>query len=109
MSKYERIAAIGDIPSGQGRLFESAGRPIAVFHLDGRFHALSDTCPHMCDSLSAGWIEDGAVVCPRHQWRFDLKTGTCLDEADEKYKAKTYPVRVEGDEVFVQVDPNARS
>ncbi|NYV77392.1 non-heme iron oxygenase ferredoxin subunit [Streptomyces sp. UH6] len=48
---------------------------IAVFHSDGAYYALDDTCSHGSASLADGWIEDGEVECPLHSARFCLRTG----------------------------------
>lgn len=63
-----------------GRLVQVtvAGRVLAVAVVDGRVHAVDDACTHLQSSLSAGVVEDGAVVCPRHLARFDLATGAVL-------------------------------
>jgi len=41
-------------------------------------HAAIDECPHRAGRLSQGWIEEGALVCPYHGWKFD-STGACID------------------------------
>ena len=58
------VTAAGSIPSGEGRVFEVAGRLVAVFY-DGReYHAIDDLCPHMGASLGSGPLVDGVVTCP---------------------------------------------
>jgi 3-phenylpropionate/trans-cinnamate dioxygenase ferredoxin subunit len=49
--------------------------PIAVFNVDGEFHAVDDTCTHQDTSLSEGWLEGCEIECPLHTSRFDLRTG----------------------------------
>lgn len=41
----------------------------------GRLIAHSATCPHWGASLAEARIEDGALVCPWHGYRYDLATG----------------------------------
>ncbi len=43
---------------------------------DGRPAAAIDRCPHREAPLSAGWTQDGCIVCPYHGWRFD-RDGAC--------------------------------
>ena len=40
--------------------------------------------------------------CPWHQWAFDIATGRCL--ADSEIRAKTYPVKIKGDDVVVEYE-----
>ncbi len=72
-------SGIGAIPVGRGKLIEVAGRQIALFNDNGTYQGIDDRCPHAGGSLSSGWIEDGAVVCPLHRWRFRLTDGRRLD------------------------------
>lgn len=43
---------------------------------DGQPAAARDRCPHREATLSTGWTDAGALVCPYHGWQFD-STGTC--------------------------------
>ena len=80
-----------------------SGREIALYEMDGELFATDDICTHAYAKLSDGWMEKGEIECPLHAGRFEIKTGKatappCVDDI------KTYPVRVEGDEIQVQLD-----
>lgn len=74
---------------------------IAVFHLEDRFCAIDDFCPHQGASLAGGWVHDGCVACPWHAWRFNLEDGAWLD--NPKIKVETYPVTIQGDDILVEL------
>lgn len=84
-------------------------QPILIAYFKDRFYALSDVCPHMGGSLSAGGYADGKVTCPRHHARFDVTTGEVEERAKilfvklPTHKATTYPVRIENDHVYVDM------
>ncbi len=49
-----------------------AGTPYALFRdKSGQVGAVLDRCPHRYSPLSAGWVDDGRLVCPYHGWRFE--------------------------------------
>lgn len=100
-ARFVEVARVGDVPPGKGRLVRVDARPIALFHVDGRYYAIKNYCPHEGDDLWRGRIEEGAVICPNHGWRFDLGTGRCVRLGDRDVRA--YPVRVEGDRILVGV------
>ena len=75
MAKYVKAANVGDIPDGEGIVVEIEGRPIAVFNKDGEYFATDDTCPHQGGSLGQGEIDGDEIVCPWHEWRFNIKNG----------------------------------
>jgi 3-phenylpropionate/trans-cinnamate dioxygenase ferredoxin subunit len=72
-----RVAAAADIPEGTGKTFEIEGHKIAIFHAEGSFYALDDTCSHAEASLGAGEVDSDelTVECPLHGSLFGLETG----------------------------------
>ena len=51
--------------------------------------------------LHEGEVEDGAIVCPRHGARFDLRTGRQTLPAPRP--VKVFPARLEGDTVLLDL------
>ena len=75
-----RVAALDDIPEGEGiaidRAVTGTADNIALLRdEDGSIWALDDTCTHAEASLAEGWVENGHVECPLHASKFCLKTG----------------------------------
>ena len=81
--RAEAVCRVEEVPEGRGRVVRLGDRFIALFRDGDRIVALNDACPHAGASLGTGWIEDGAVVCPLHRWRFSLTDGRCLGGGDE--------------------------
>jgi 3-phenylpropionate/trans-cinnamate dioxygenase ferredoxin component len=77
--------------------------PIALYRLNDGFYATDDTCSHAQASLAAGDIDldECTVECPYHASLFDIRTGRVLSLPASK-PLKTYSVKVEGDDVFVE-------
>ncbi|MFI6335360.1 non-heme iron oxygenase ferredoxin subunit [Streptomyces sp. NPDC050535] len=80
MSDGIRVAALDDIPQGEGITIDKAvtgtADDIALLRdTDDTVYALDDTCTHEDASLADGWVEDGFVECPLHSSRFCLKSG----------------------------------
>ena len=103
MSEFQTVAKVGEIPEGQGRSFAVNGTMVGVFLSQGRYLAINDFCPHMGASLADGHVEDDAVMCPWHAWRFSLKDGTWLDNSRSKIRSACYEVRVEDGAIQVKV------
>ena len=94
-----RVCPLTDIPPGEAARV-LAHVPVAVFNDDGELYAIDDTCTHQDASLSEGWLEDGVVECPLHASCFDLRTGA-VSGPPAKRPVRTYPVVVEGGDVYV--------
>lgn len=101
MSDFTTVASVDDIPVGKGASFAVNGRMVAVFNVDGKFHAMDDLCPHMGASLAGGALQDGVVTCPWHAWRFSVCDGTWCD--NPKLKIDTFELRVREDQIEVRV------
>jgi len=103
MAEFRSICRTEDVLPGTSKLFVAEDRMIGVFNVGGEFFALANECPHAGASLAHGCVTDGAVSCRIHHWRFSLRTGQYLDEDKPEYDAVTYPVRVAGNDVQVEV------
>ena len=101
MAEFHTVCRVEDLPEGEGKTVEVAGKLLAVFHHGGRYYAIDDVCPHMGASLSGGYVEEGIVTCPWHAWRFRLAYGAWAD--NPRIKIGSFPVRVEGGVIQVQV------
>jgi len=100
---FTAVATLGDIPVGEGRTYEVAGRLVALFFNGTDYAAIDDLCPHMGASLAAGPLCDGVVTCPWHAWRFRLADGAWCD--NPKLKVDVFETRVVGDRIEVRVPP----
>jgi len=78
-----RVAAAADVPPGQGRRVSAGGLDLALFNDGGSYFATDDACPHQGASLAAGTLHAGRVICPLHNWVFDLATGRCPRDTHE--------------------------
>lgn len=93
-SKWIRITETTNIPPREGRCVTVAGKEIAIFNLNGRFHAVDNACPHRGGPLCDGIVTGTRVVCPLHGRHFDLVSGLPV-RAAEATALTVYPVHVE--------------
>ena len=75
-----------EIAEGSGKAITVSGTEIAVFRCEGQLYATQNWCPHAGSALAAGALDGGAVVCPAHGYRFDLRTGACATDAQLRLK-----------------------
>ena len=98
-----RVASVEEIPTDSMKRVEVGGTPICLAHAeDGSFYALNDICTHEEFFLSDGELWGMDVECPQHGSRFNLQTGK-VTGLPAVIPAKTYPVKVEGTDVYVEV------
>ncbi|MEU3627707.1 bifunctional 3-phenylpropionate/cinnamic acid dioxygenase ferredoxin subunit [Amycolatopsis coloradensis] len=97
-----RACSVSELPEGEALRLEGP-EPVSVFHSEGGYYAIDDTCTHQDASLADGWIENCFVECPLHAARFDLRTGVpaCLPATDA---VRTYPVVVADGVIYVDTE-----
>jgi 3-phenylpropionate/trans-cinnamate dioxygenase ferredoxin subunit len=101
---WHTVARTESLRDGYGMAVTAPGRrkPIALFRWAGEFYALGDECSHAYAPLSGGNVEEYVVRCPWHGAQFDIRTGKGV--GDLAYPdLRTFPVRVVGDDVQVEV------
>jgi nitrite reductase (NADH) small subunit len=98
---FVKVAALSDLP--ENAVIEvSVGEELyAICNVGGSITALSGVCLHQGGPLGQGNIADGRLICPWHAWEFDCRTGANLD--DPSACVATYPVKVEGPDILLQV------
>jgi nitrite reductase (NADH) small subunit len=95
MSSRHELGSVTQIPPGEGRNFAVGSRSVTVFRTrDDRVFATQPNCPHRGGPLADGLVGDGSVVCPLHEWRFDLATG---ETRNGTCGLEVYPLTVNAD------------
>jgi len=93
-----------DIPEGRGWPVRVGDVFLALFEVDGEVLAIQNRCLHVGNPIDDGSVVDGCVTCPWHGWRYDLRSGQHLTVFGRRKGLRTYPVRVEGDDVLVELE-----
>ena len=92
-----------DLPGNDVIGVAVAGLDIAVYTVEGVVYATDNLCTHGHARLCDGFLDGHEIECPLHQGKFDVRDGkpTC-DPVTEALKS--YPVKIEGGRVFLQLD-----
>ena len=109
--QWVKVGQIADFPANGGAAIKYGDVQIAVYNFAsrGEWYACQNMCPHMnAFVLSRGIIgtagKEPKVACPLHKKPFSLTTGQCL--SGEPYSLKVFPVKVEADEVYLELPPS---
>jgi nitrite reductase/ring-hydroxylating ferredoxin subunit len=104
------VASVDEIPPGERKIVEIAGRSIGVFNVHGEFYALRNRCPHqggpLCTGPVGGFVSSsepgeyrltrhGEILrCPWHGWEFDIRTGQSWFDPT-RVRVRSYDVTLE--------------
>lgn len=102
VSRFVKAAKTDEVNPGSCIGAKLEGNFIGIHNVNGKYYAVNNICPHIGGILHAGQSENGVIVCPIHQWKFDVKTGKCIWPG--KCGIATYPVKVDGEHIFVDIN-----
>ncbi len=107
------VVASSELPAGTATPVRLLGEDLALFRTtSGAIGLIDAPCPHRGASLAYGIVDDCAVRCPYHGWRFDAG-GACLEipslggDPGVRARARTRAHRAEelGGLVFAYLGP----
>lgn len=102
MSEFVRVANTDEILPGQAKLVEVNGTEIALFNIDGHFHAIDNSCTHVGGPLCEGEISGGEVTCPWHGAVFEVATGRAVGPPAME-AVNRYNLRIDGGNIEIEV------
>ena len=104
MTSWLEVCSVDAVDEEDVIRFDQSGRTFAIYRSpDDRYFATDGLCTHEQVHLSDGLVMGNIIECPKHNGRFDYRTGAakgapvCVD-------LKTYPVKVEAGKVFINLD-----
>ncbi len=97
---FAKACKLNDLKEKSGKRVMIDDVDVAIFKVDGKVYALQNVCPHQHASIIYdGFIEDGRVYCPAHDWGFNL----CDGKLGGKSKGlDAYEVKIVEDDVYVK-------
>jgi nitrite reductase/ring-hydroxylating ferredoxin subunit len=93
-----------DVPPRRGWPVRVDTHQIAIFQIGAGLVAVENVCRHVGNPIDDGLVQGDCVTCPWHGWRYDLRTGDHLTMFGRRPGLRTYPLRLDGDDVLVDVD-----
>jgi nitrite reductase/ring-hydroxylating ferredoxin subunit len=99
---WHPVALIKDVGQELPTPVDIGDESIALYNIDGVVYATSNICTHQHAYLSDGYLDGDCIECPLHGGRFHVPTGE-VRGGPVKDGLKSYPVKVEGEQVFVEM------
>jgi len=95
----QKICSLDQIPANAPFEGQFEGQTIIICRTEKGVQAMEGICPHRGAQLSQGRIEDGVLICPWHDWAFDVNNGQGL--SNPMSRLCKYRVEVRDNEVYV--------
>jgi len=98
------VCTTDDIDEEDVIRFDIDGRTFAIYRsADNDFFATDGLCSHEHVHLADGLVMDDIIECPKHNGRFNYKTGKAMG-APVCVDLNTWPVKVENGSVFIAIN-----
>ncbi|NOX18587.1 MAG: Rieske 2Fe-2S domain-containing protein [Chlorobi bacterium] len=97
---FTKVCKLNELKEGLGKRAMIDEVDVAIFKVEEKVYALQNVCTHQhAPIIYDGFIEDGKVYCPAHDWGFNL----CDGKLGGKSKGlDSYEVKIIGDDVYVK-------
>ncbi len=103
MAKKVKVGEVAELEPGEGKTVEVDGVSLALFNVDGTYFAIANACTHVGGPLGEGSLIGKEVTCPLHGAQFDVTCGKALS-GPASGDAKSFPVSLVGNDVFVELE-----
>ena len=98
---FVRVGSASKLPADSMFEYRMGEWQVAVCNAGGDFYAVDSVCPHRGGPLAQGALHGTTIVCPWHAWEFDCITGLC--DFNPEIQLKRYTIKVEGDDLLVDI------
>ena len=99
---FQKVCTTEDVWEGEMQAYTVDGTEIVIVHAPGdEWRAIQSVCPHQEVELVEGELEGRVLTCRMHLWQFDVLTGKGVNP--EHAELALYPLKVEGDDIYVDV------
>lgn len=103
MTNWVRVCDLDDIDEEDVVRFDHEGKTYAVYRApDNSVWATDGLCTHEHVHLADGLVMDDVIECPKHNGRFNYRTGEAL-RAPVCENLNTYPARIENGAVVIEI------
>jgi nitrite reductase/ring-hydroxylating ferredoxin subunit len=96
------VLGLDKLQEGSMKLVDAEGLHVLLVKVSGQIFAIDNRCPHMSCGFSGGSLDGYVIICPCHDWRFDLRTGEY--EEIKEMKLVKYEWKVESGKIWIKLE-----
>ena len=104
MADWRRVANASEVLGGRINQAKVGSLNLILLMAGGEILAYADACPHEGHPLSLGELEADVLICAKHLWEFEIRTGRHVSRVHRpQCDLKPFAVRLVGERVEVEV------
>lgn len=96
--QWREVMPVADIGEDEVRRVETRTRTVFVYKAGADFKVYDSHCPHQVTNIPHLALEGHTLTCPKHEWKFDIATGACIEKG--KHPLKAFETQVKDDWLY---------
>jgi nitrite reductase/ring-hydroxylating ferredoxin subunit len=101
-SVWVPVLEANELQDGSMKLVDAEGTPVLLVKVSGQIFAIDNRCPHMSCGFSGGSLDGHVIICPCHDWRFDLLTGEY--EEIKEMKLVKHEWKIQSGKIWIKLE-----
>jgi 3-phenylpropionate/trans-cinnamate dioxygenase ferredoxin subunit len=102
MEDFFPVLEVKELADGSMKLVSVESIPVLLIKQAGKIFAIDNRCPHQGCGFSGGTLDGLVIVCPCHEWRFNLVTGEY--EEEPAMKLTKFEWKIKDGKIWVKLE-----
>jgi len=96
---WHDVLAAGAAADGEITHADCDGRSLFIYRKGAEYRVYDSRCPHQVTDIPHLALDGRQLTCPKHQWKFDVTTGECVEKGNRPLRR--FDARVENGRLLV--------
>ncbi|MEJ2760359.1 MAG: Rieske 2Fe-2S domain-containing protein [Gammaproteobacteria bacterium] len=89
---WHDVAAIDDLPEGRTVCIGEGEQRFFVYREGETLRVFGSRCPHQMTAIPETALDSGILTCPKHRWKFDARSGECIEKGDRPLSEQEWKI-----------------
>ena len=86
--EWHDVIAAADLKSGDVQRLDCDGRGLFVYRDAKGIRVYDSRCPHQSTDIPHLALNGTTLICPMHEWQFDVKNGDCIKKGNSPLRQR---------------------
>ncbi len=91
-TQWHEVIDVGLLHAGANYV-TTGEKQLFVYREGNKTRVYDSLCPHQQTHIPESGLAGCQLTCPRHRWKFDLKSGQCIEKGDRPLKQLNSRIR----------------
>lgn len=80
--EWHEVIAIDVLKEDEVTYVHADDRDLFIYYGNETAKVFDSRCPHQVTNIPELALEDCILTCPKHKWKFDIRTGECIEKGN---------------------------